>query len=211
VCPYCNRQYIHTVRAEGNKTGVRAELDHFYAKSIYPFLAVSFANLVPSCTICNSRRKRDRDFYAEPHLHPYQAGFERLYEFRVVFNDYREEDWVKSWFESNPKAFTLALEPMPGADEETAKLAKQNIETFGLEDSYNACHKDYASEMLIKARVYNDTIINLLMDSFSDLFPTRESVLRMITGNYVSEQDLDKRVLAKLARDLARDFRIDSL
>ncbi|PWK03930.1 hypothetical protein [Tumebacillus permanentifrigoris] len=121
VCPYCNRQYIHTVRMEGKKTGTRAELDHFYAKSIDPFLAVSFANMVPSCSICNSRMKRDRDFYAVPHQHPYQAGFERVYAFRVAFEDDREEVWVKSWFEPNPKAFSLKLEPVPGGNEETAK------------------------------------------------------------------------------------------
>lgn len=76
---------------------------------------------------------------------------------------------------------------------------------------YNDCHKDCASEMLIKARVYNETMVSLLMDSFTELFPTRESVLRMISGNYVSEDDLDKRVLAKLTRDLARDFRMEPL
>jgi hypothetical protein len=29
------------------------EIDHFYPKDKYPFLAVSFFNLIPSCLTCN--------------------------------------------------------------------------------------------------------------------------------------------------------------
>jgi len=51
TCPYCNRNYTFLVNDETGK--LRPEIDHFYPKSIYPFLAMSFFNLIPSCSICN--------------------------------------------------------------------------------------------------------------------------------------------------------------
>ncbi|MCP5523411.1 MAG: HNH endonuclease [Verrucomicrobiales bacterium] len=44
VCPYC----------DGTLTPSRAEVDHFYPKSEYPFLALLPENLVPACKGCNS-------------------------------------------------------------------------------------------------------------------------------------------------------------
>lgn len=44
TCPYCNRNYTFIVDEESGK--LRPELDHFYPKSIYPFLAMSFYNLI---------------------------------------------------------------------------------------------------------------------------------------------------------------------
>lgn len=54
VCPYCNRNYINV---RDNRMG--GQLDHFYNKSIYPFLAVSLYNLVPSCSVCNLIKKEN--------------------------------------------------------------------------------------------------------------------------------------------------------
>lgn len=49
TCPYCNRSYSYTVK-DGS---IKPELDHFFPKSKYPFLAVSYYNLIPSCPTCN--------------------------------------------------------------------------------------------------------------------------------------------------------------
>lgn len=45
VCPYCNRSYVHPYYSSGGKT--RADIDHFLPKSQYPYLALSFYNLIP--------------------------------------------------------------------------------------------------------------------------------------------------------------------
>lgn len=55
TCPYCNRNYTFAVDENSGK--LRPEIDHFYPKSIYPFLAMSFYNLIPSCSICNHTKK----------------------------------------------------------------------------------------------------------------------------------------------------------
>ena len=75
ICPYCNRQYIFTtskVLEDGTEKWVaRPQLDHFYPKSIYPFLSCSFYNLIPSCPTCNMG-KNDNDTET---LYPYLEGF----------------------------------------------------------------------------------------------------------------------------------------
>jgi hypothetical protein len=57
VCPACASAEVkpRTVRAAG------FDLDHWFPKSAYPTLAVHPRNLVPLCSTCNGRVKRDVD------------------------------------------------------------------------------------------------------------------------------------------------------
>ena len=95
VCPYCNRQYVTLYRDSGNHQKTTADLDHFYAKSIYPYLALCVYNFVPSCQICNSRFKGDVDFYETPHLYPYVQKTNSHLKFRLV--DPRLITSIQNW------------------------------------------------------------------------------------------------------------------
>ncbi len=55
VCPFCGCEYFDA------PTAPREALDHYLAKSVYPFAGVSVRNLVPMGEKCNSRYKRDVD------------------------------------------------------------------------------------------------------------------------------------------------------
>ncbi len=81
TCPYCNRAFTSILKTETGKT--RPSLDHFYPKSIYPFLALSLYNLIPCCHVCNSSFKKDDDFYINEHIHPYENGFEENGKFSI--------------------------------------------------------------------------------------------------------------------------------
>ncbi|MQA54199.1 hypothetical protein [Pseudomonas piscis] len=64
ICPYCHLNHVNyhgqaTSKATPKKLEMRPPLDHFLPKSIYPYLAVSLHNLVPSCYQCNSSIKGD--------------------------------------------------------------------------------------------------------------------------------------------------------
>lgn len=52
VCPYCGRNKINVASYEHRRDS-KPPIDHFLPKSKYPFLAVSFGNLIPCCTTCN--------------------------------------------------------------------------------------------------------------------------------------------------------------
>ena len=82
VCPYCNRQYIFTL---GNHK-VRPQFDHYYPKSIYPYLALSIFNLIPSCSICN-QAKSSFDTHDCPILYPYEEEFGDEVRFRTISDD----------------------------------------------------------------------------------------------------------------------------
>lgn len=53
ICPYCGRAFIYSVQRVGDRTMVKPQIDHFLPKSRYPFFALSFMNLIPSCQTCN--------------------------------------------------------------------------------------------------------------------------------------------------------------
>ncbi|HGY1014218.1 TPA: hypothetical protein ACNUUK_002512 [Aeromonas salmonicida subsp. smithia] len=57
ICAYCGLEDIQLYNTD--KIQVRADLDHFYPKSKFPFLAISIFNLIPSGTICNQKHKRN--------------------------------------------------------------------------------------------------------------------------------------------------------
>lgn len=64
VCPYCGRSYIYGFSTERNskKVAIKPQIDHLFPKSIYPFLAVNFFNLIPCCQSCNMiAEKGDQD------------------------------------------------------------------------------------------------------------------------------------------------------
>lgn len=85
VCPYCNRQYISTYYSQKGRT--RGDLDHFFPKTLYPFLSLSFYNLIPSCKVCNSSLKGSKEFEYGKYIHPYEEGFED----KVIFTYNIEE------------------------------------------------------------------------------------------------------------------------
>ena len=78
TCPYCNRNYTFTVKssssAAGKKFTTRPEFDHFYCKSKHPLLALSFYNLVPSCSVCNHGKATD-DIGINPYFDGFQSKF----------------------------------------------------------------------------------------------------------------------------------------
>ena len=57
VCPYCEDEYLDIVEKTGAADVRTSEVDHFFEKSKYPLLAMSFYNLIPSGKACNQIKK----------------------------------------------------------------------------------------------------------------------------------------------------------
>lgn len=205
VCPYCNRQYITSWGTEENNHNT-ADIDHFYFKDRYPFLAVSFYNFIPSCQICNSRFKLTADFYATPHVNPFKNGFGQDAWFEV--------DNLEAVIDNDEKP-DLSIQFNPGAEE-----AKRSAETFHLKELYRN-HQDYAQEVIKKTRMFSETQIDEYLTLFADakkedntgakkrnrtLFSSRGELYRTIYGNYLEENEQGKRPLSKLTQDLLRNL-----
>ncbi|MEC0244250.1 hypothetical protein P4H65_00265 [Paenibacillus chitinolyticus] len=203
VCVYCNRQFTHTYNSDNGR--VRPHFDHFLDKATHPYLAISMYNLIPSCSVCNSSLKGSETFSIRTHLHPFLEGTGEHIRFSVRFKG-TSTDYTKLWA-GNSDVFDIVLKTDPGtkAPFTFLKRAIRTTRTFKIKELYQY-HKDYAAELVVKAQIYDDAHIRSLMADFPQLFRSREDVLRMLTANYTKTADADKRVLAKLTMDIAKEF-----
>jgi hypothetical protein len=199
TCPYCNRNYIQTYL---DKDGMcRADIDHFYPKSKYPFLAVSLYNFIPSCHICNSSFKNDIDTFMIPHIYPYEEQFGKDVKFQTI--PLNGNEFVK-YLQGNSSNFKIVLDIQKSNIEDKAVNSNN---TFKIEELYNF-HKDYVQEIIKKVNIYNEARIIELLKLYPKLFENREVLLRTIYSNYLDENQLGNRPLAKLAEDIFQEFNI---
>lgn len=195
VCPYCNRQYTFTIiNKSSNGELTRPDFDHFYLKSKYPYLALSFYNLIPSCKICNSTFKHDKDWNIENYIHPYVKGFDNC-----KFSLKPIQGKGIDFFYGRIDAFDISFKNLN-------PQAERNIKDLELIKLYNK-HKDYVSEILQRSITYSDGYVNSLFAQYEGtLFSSIGDIKRMISSNYISDEDLEKRVLSKLSRDISEDI-----
>ncbi|WP_338815584.1 hypothetical protein V9L05_23745 (plasmid) [Bernardetia sp. Wsw4-3y2] len=204
TCPYCNREYTFTYRTAENKPKLLYDFDHFFDKGTYPYLALSFYNLIPSCSICNSRFKHSEKFDIDKHFHPYFEGFskEALFTTQLICKSdvEKEEDFGMAFFEGNLNSFEVNL------NDNDCEKTKRHKKVFQIEQVYNE-HKDYIYEMIQKSQVYNESYLNELFQSYEGtLFRNREDVLKLALGNYLELEDFEKRPLSKLTHDIAKEL-----
>lgn len=201
VCPFCNREYIFRFEdRKQKKARIIASLDHYYDKDSYPFLAVSFFNLIPSCNICNSKFKHTKNFYEYPHLHPYEDDFNQKAKFTHFINSATDENKHYALF--SKERITLNLKAIDENDIKT----NNTIETFRLKELYNE-HKDIVLELIQKSQIYNKSYLDELMQNYEGtIFKNREDLLRLVTCGYVTDEELHKRPLSKLIKDISEEL-----
>lgn len=194
VCPYCNRNYILNFTKNNSKEAT-AQLDHFFDKKTYPYLAVSMYNLVPSCSTCNQRKstKQENIFY------PYEESFNQNAKF--VYDGIKPNLKNQKLDFFDEKRINLKIE----AIDENSKV-ENHIKVFNIENLYEN-HKDIVKELLQKRVIYSDSYIEELFSLYGgNVFSSREELLRLITCGYVSDEDINKRPLSKLIKDISEDL-----
>ena len=183
VCPYCNRQYTFTI--EDKK--ISPEFDHFYPQSEHPYLALSFYNLIPACSLCNHTKSEEKIA-----IHPYFEGFDDLFKFIIKTKKGSKDslDWV--------------LEKDIEVD---FTNVNKNIEVFALKELYGE-HIDFVMEIIDKAQAYNYNYYNSLIDSFRGLGKQEAEIDRFIWGNYLENTKHENRPLSKLTKDILEQLMI---
>lgn len=207
VCPYCNRHYIFVFSIDGKKGRVRPHFDHFLDKETYPYLAISFYNLIPCCSICNSSLKGSIPFSIRDYIHPYMEGFEDLIKFSVKFNE-NSLDFTSLWRgETNTFELELKSNKSYFNNIDLINKAQNNINVFKLKELYQF-HKDYVAEMIVKAHYCTPSNIESITRDLPNLFNNKEEIMRYVFGNYIQTEQLGDRVLAKLTKDIVEEFDI---
>ena len=187
-CPYCNRNYIFNINKKGS---IKPEIDHLYPKSIYPYLAVSYFNLIPSCPTCNGfGAKEGKDtFYTYPISNPYELNE----------NDFK--------FSISPESIDFFNVESKKYDFNSFEIElygnKANLEIFKLEELYKQ-HKDIVLELLIKKAYYPKSYI----EELKKFGFTEDEIYRYLLCNYKKNEDLHKRPLSKLIKDISEELGI---
>lgn len=190
TCPYCNMHYTlyaNEQRARSVRKLARFQFDHFFEKSKYPMLSMSFYNLIPSCGVCNqgkSAGKLSLDY------HPYDSDIHKLFHFELrdplgPYTAARVKDEVE-----------IELVPEAGVN---AKEFKAYEKMFHLKALYSR-HGDVVQEVYDKAY---EAPYYLNSANFSFLgTQSIEYLKRLWLGNYTEAKDIEKRPMAKFMQDL---------
>jgi len=188
-CPYCNRNYIFTTSKKGS---IKPEIDHFYPKSLYPYLACSYFNLIPSCPACNGfGAKEAKDtFYIYPISNPYTI---KPIDFQFSITP-QKVDFIDS-VKKEQYGFTNFEINIYGN--------KANLEIFHLEELYKQ-HKDIVQELLIKKAYYPQSYI----EELSQFGFSQDEIYRYLFSNYNQDEDLHKRPLSKLIKDISKELNL---
>lgn len=188
-CPFCNNNYVYFYKKDSDKYNTIATLEHYYTKSKYPHLSLSFYNLIPSCNTCNSKFKGNNSHEGNI-LHPYFEDFNEKVKFSISVN-------------ALPVDKDIKLEVNLHTDD---TRSKKTIDRFQLKEVYSE-HNDMAKEIWNKVQVYNESRIEELYESFfQNLNYTKEDVKNMAFCNYLHKDDINKRNHSKLTQDILKQF-----
>lgn len=190
---YQRRQGIYK-KGDIKKRSAKLELDHFHAKSNYPFLATTFYNLYPVCANCN-KSKNDKACKFELY-----TDSDDLDAFRFKLS---AASVIKYWRTQNKEDLEIEFHHLQGSIQD--KTAFDNM--FDILEIYKT-QKDIAEELVHKKRVYNKAYRENLTRDFVKLFPDPALIRRLIIGNYDRPEDIHKRPMAKFVQDIAIDIRL---
>lgn len=184
TCVYCNRIYTKSVVNPSKIT--RPEFDHWFPKSTFPLLALSFYNLIPSCHICNSSVKSTIAMNTKDFLHPYVP---------------QEIDMRFSyWIEGSNKYLFQIKRPNPSKEHNT-------INAFKIEEIYET-HRDEINDLVRLRRLYSIDYLFKLKGLLTkvDSNVSMEELYRLAFGAHYNQDDFSKRPLSKMKRDILEEL-----
>lgn len=202
TCPYCNAQYTLVLTDTNDALVVKLQFDHFFPKNRYPWLCVSFYNLIPVCANCNSAKSAEVTTL-NTHYHPYHSALADWSRYDIKGPDGNLLSTLPEMQRLTPGDLTVSfVSRSPDKDH----VIRRHNEVFDITGVYQR-HTDVAHELLEKAVLYNKHYRSSL-EKIEGLFPDRKVMMRYILGNYVEEDRMLERPLAKFTQDLAKRLKL---
>tara|TARA_R110000868_G_scaffold29420_9_gene109470 strand:- start:510 stop:1565 length:1056 start_codon:yes stop_codon:yes gene_type:complete len=190
-CAYCNRTYTTTIRDRKKGKLMRPQFDHWYPKSKFPLLALSFFNLIPSCYTCNSIVKSDTILELKNHIHPY-VDLEQTNEFSFGYFYVKSLDRYRVYIEYDKNKTIKAYN--------TLRLLK-------VDQMYNA-HLPELSDLIKIKEAYSDTYIKKIQGLFPSIQLNKNEIHRILFGTELDVKDFHKRPLSKFKSDILKKLEI---
>lgn len=178
---YCNRLYTSTVISNKKALVIRPTLDHWFPQGQYPILALSFYNLIPSCSPCNSSIKHASNFKLTKNIHPYVDS--------NVTGNYT----LQSTYDKSLRSFKIKV------------ISKDNkirttLEEMKIAEIYEH-HQSELNDLDLLQKKYNKSYLKdlnrLLGTSLSE-----KDVYRIMFGVEYEDENFYKRPLSKLKKDI---------
>jgi len=180
TCVYCNRNYTSTV-----KKITRPEFDHYFSQAQHPLLALSFFNLIPSCSICNSNIKGKKELILKDNLHPY---IDNCLEDFVFSYDYDIK--VKDSLVSKVKYLRKG-----------SKVEKTFI-FFKINEVYNA-HTEELRDLIKIRETFSDRYLEVLSKTvLSGVRIGKDELYKLAFGVHLDEKNISKRPFSKFKKDI---------
>ena len=189
TCVYCNRIYTKTVINPSKIT--RPTFDHWFSKSDYPLLALSFYNLLPSCSVCNSGVKGSNDFGLDTHFHPYHKSM----------NDYEIINFKFSYDHKDYSTFKFKII-------NKNDFSENSTNAFKLKEIYET-HEDEIKDLRRLRDVYSEKYLEMLKKNILKGTSTSdEEIYRLAFGTHIDETKFDRRPLSKMKKDILEELGI---
>lgn len=206
VCPYCNRSYISNFRDNWGDDVERtsADLDHFFCKSNFVLFSLSLYNFIPSCKICNSLFKGDKNLDI---LYPYEDSYEDKAKFTLVDSgDIVEAKDIYGW--TRGKKIDISYSTNLKNDKKEKIL--REIQLFRILEIYQV-HNDFAEKILYSKNILGGSIkenilecINRNLEEHDQLKITEfNKFFYGIDLNNI-KKDIHKEPLSKLIYDITK-------
>ena len=155
------------------------------------YLYLSYYNLIPSCSLCNSSLKRTQKTSFENHIHPYidsEPGFFFRYQPLGIGEDGKENYAVD---------FNIT------ATGTNSTRVQNTLDLFRIKEIYNA-HANYELRDLIElATAYPEDYIEVIITKIlKDTSLTREDIYRMLFGIEIAPEKHLDRPFSKFKNDI---------
>jgi hypothetical protein len=195
TCPYCNEMNLHSffsLKHNGERRNF--DWDHIIHKDDYPFLAISFYNLVPSCKVCNFLKKNETI-----DLSPYEKfEVDELYKFYVSG---QSTDFLK-------EIDSIELFLIVSQSEQGKKIG--DIIDITCMDKRYAAQKVFISNLLNKKRIYQSPLWESISNLITQEISLEQSDIDMLLfTQYSSSLDYFKSPYSKLTSDILKGIRLN--
>lgn len=189
TCPYCNRNYTNTViHSKTRQKITRPQFDHYFDKGTNPLLSLSFYNLIPSCSICNSSIKGSTPMQLNTHLHPYIDNEIDSFQF-----SYSYDINVKSGLKIEIKK---PLSPK----------IKDTLDVFAIEEIYNS-HTDVLYDLLKIKRSFSTRYLDILENNLlKGVIVSRQEMYKIVFGTEYDSNYFINRPFSKFKKDILTEL-----
>jgi hypothetical protein len=185
TCIYCNRNYTNTVISSVDKSKItRPQFDHYFDKASNPILSISFFNLIPSCTVCNSSVKNIQKFNLIDYSHPYLDDL---------------VDDVKFTYKYSNKTKSGLKVKVSSA---VSIKAQNTLEAFAIEEVYNS-HTGELLDLLKTRQYFSEKYLDILTSNLlKDVIVSKEELYMMVFGVEFNKKDFHNRPFSKFKSDI---------